>query len=235
MMAAAKRPKKLWYVLAVEPGRENRIRREIARQAALRDLKRDVGRVIVKHHTEERFSHRDGKWKPMRVKSYPGYVLINLRYTSETHHLIKSLGYLGVFGFLNLPPQLGGKRYPRKQKPERTPPKKWELEARNDWKPTPVSSVEVAFLILDEQAVNQEKKDRKKMIEKEPDEPKYAVGDEIEILTGTFMGFAGRVTRSLPSQDGQSLTVAITVMGRETKIGIGSGDVKKKGEEPHAN
>lgn len=226
-MMATKRVKKLWYVLAVEPGQDKKIRREIVRQSRIRDLTKDIGRIVVKHHLEER--QRNGKWVWMRVKSYPGYILINMRFTNETFHVINSLKRMGVFGFLNLPPQLGGKRYPRKEPMQNTPPKKWEIEMREDWKPTPVSSVEAGFLLLDETQVNKDKKARKKMkVEEEPAEPEYKEGDEVVVKEGTFLGCHGRVKKVVPSQDGATLTLEVTIMGRTTKIGVGSQDVERK-------
>lgn len=223
-----RRAKKLWYVLAVEPGQDNRIRREILRQAKIQGLEKEFGRIIVKHHIEERL--RNGKWVPCRVKSYPGYVLVHMRYGNETFHVVNSLKRIGVFGFLNMKPQLGGKRYPKREKPQNTPPKAWEIEAHEDWKPTPVASVEVGFLMLDEMAVNRKKKElkRKGTVMAEPVGPKYAVDDEVTVTTGTFAGCVGKVKRVVPSQDGQTLTVEIVLMGKATKVGLSSNDVERK-------
>lgn len=228
-MMATRRAKKEWFVLAVEPGQDKRVRREILRLVKIRSLEKEFGRIVIKHHLEER--HRNGKWVPCRVKSYPGYLFVQMRYANETFHVLESCKRYGAFGLLNLKPQLGGKRYPKKEKMQNTPAKKWEREAHEEWMPTSVPNIEMAFVLLNEMQVNKDKKELKKkgkIVTEEPAVPQYKVGDQVRIIVGTFVGFEGKVTRAQPSQDGQTLTVEILVMDRATKIGVSNNDVERK-------
>src|SRR5882757_8570900 len=51
---AAKKDRMLWYVLAVEPGRGIRVRKELVKRAKVQDLFHLVGRVFSPSKLEER-------------------------------------------------------------------------------------------------------------------------------------------------------------------------------------
>jgi transcription antitermination factor NusG len=236
---ATKRAKMLWYCISCEPGRDKRVRRELMRAYKLRGLEKEFGRVFIPHHIEEKPHPVTGVVGPRRVKSFPGYLLVNMRFTGDTFHLVKGLGRIGVFGFLDPPPQLGGRRYPKKEKMQRTPVKPWELEKRQDWKPCPIHPLEIAVLMEAEKRGIAVKKEHKKAmdraartavpVEAEPTGPRFEVGDGVRITEGMCKGLVGKVVKAAPSSygGGQVLTVHVLLLGKMTPVVVGNQHVEK--------
>ena len=91
-----------WYVLHAHSGHENRVRQNIEQRVKQHNLEEMVPQVLVP--SEEVAEVKGGKKRVSRRKSYPGYVFVQMRLSSDVWMLIKSTP--GVTGFL------GTKKHP---------------------------------------------------------------------------------------------------------------------------
>ena len=88
---------KRWYIVQVHSGFESKVKDSILEQAELKGLQDDFENILVP--TEEVIELRRGKKVTNHRKFFPGYILIKMRMSSETQHLVKSenrvAGFLG--------------------------------------------------------------------------------------------------------------------------------------------
>ncbi len=91
-----------WYVLHAHSGHENRVRQNIEQRVKQNALDEFVPQVLVP--SEEVAEIKGGKKRVSRRKSYPGYVFVQMRLSTDVWLLVKSTP--GVTGFL------GTKKHP---------------------------------------------------------------------------------------------------------------------------
>jgi transcriptional antiterminator NusG len=210
-------PKKLWYCLCVEAGKEKQIRKLITRQSRIENVK-GVGRIMIPTHKEER--RRSGQWVQMNIKSFPGYLIVHMHYNSDVHTLFESLERRGVYGLLPLKPRLDGFRFPRKEPKQKTPPKPWEIEVHEEWMPTALQSEEAALLLLR----SKEKKVKMRPIDIECP---FNIGDKVRVREGNFKDFEGEVRKTERCQDGWTVAVWVKIMGREVRLVMNSRELER--------
>ena len=89
-----------WYVVHVYSGFEKKVAQSILEQAKQAEMHEDIEQVLVP--TEEVVEMRRGSKVSSERKFFPGYVLVKMRMTDETWHLVKNTpkvtGFLGGRG-----------------------------------------------------------------------------------------------------------------------------------------
>ena len=87
---------KNWYAVHTYAGQEEKIKQNIERRVKAIGLDDRISRVIVP--TEEQTKVRNGKKVQVKVKPFPGYVLVEMEMDDETWHFIRQT--VGVTGFV---------------------------------------------------------------------------------------------------------------------------------------
>ena len=91
---------KLWYIVHVYSGFENKVAQSIREQVIAKGLGDQFEEVLVP--TEEVLEMRRGQKVSVERKFFPGYVMVNIELNDETWHLIKNTskvtGFLGGGG-----------------------------------------------------------------------------------------------------------------------------------------
>lgn len=84
-----------WFVLRVQSGREDTVRRGLEKRIKDMDLEDLIARVLV---PKESVSEIKGKRKRvLEKKLYPGYIFVEMKVTDETFHFIKETPGIGDF------------------------------------------------------------------------------------------------------------------------------------------
>ena len=84
-----------WYILKVASNREDSIRNTLLRRIRVAGLEEFFGDIVVP--VEMRTEFKNGKKKVVRVKLYPGYLVINMELNDDTWFLIRETGGIGDF------------------------------------------------------------------------------------------------------------------------------------------
>ena len=88
---------KQWYVVNTYSGHETKVKEKLEMRIQSMGMQNYIFRVIVPETTE--IEIKDGKQKEKTKKMFPGYVLVNMRMTSESWQLVKHtdrvLGFIG--------------------------------------------------------------------------------------------------------------------------------------------
>lgn len=91
---------KRWYVVHVYSGMEKSVHKALVERIERADLQEAFGRILVP--SEEVVEVKNGKKSITERRIYPGYVLVEMAFTDETWHLVKSTprvtGFLGGSG-----------------------------------------------------------------------------------------------------------------------------------------
>lgn len=208
----------LYYVLCVEPGEDEAVKRRLARKIKTEDMTDEIGLVLVPRHAEFRARKADGKPVRRAKKSTPGYLVLRMHFSDDSYLLIKSVP--GAWDLLPMKPVLNRMSYPKKDKPKKLAAKKSDLEAHYNWTPTALESEEAALILL-RHAARKEK-------------PKPAggaeVGDVVQIQGGMFDGMEGPVTEVAGEGEGAVYAVEVTVLGRAVRAEVGYWQFVKMGE-----
>ncbi|ADP66443.1 transcription antitermination protein NusG [Buchnera aphidicola str. TLW03 (Acyrthosiphon pisum)] len=89
--------KKRWYVLQAFSGFESRVAQSIREHVKLNQMEDLFGEVMVP--SQEVVEIRSGQRRKSEYKFFPGYVLIQMKMTDSTWHLIRNvpkvLGFIG--------------------------------------------------------------------------------------------------------------------------------------------
>lgn len=94
-----------WYIVHVYSGFENRVKLTLEEKIAASPFKNYFKEIIVP--TETVVELVQGKKKESSRKFYPGYILINMRLTDATWHLVSSASKVtGFLGSTNKPTPL---------------------------------------------------------------------------------------------------------------------------------
>lgn len=89
------KPEKKWYILKVQVGREDPIKRNLERRIAVSGLKECFDDILVP--TEKVAEIRGDKKRIVKRKLYPGYIMIQMAITDETRILVRETSGVGDF------------------------------------------------------------------------------------------------------------------------------------------
>ncbi|MDX2065861.1 MAG: transcription termination/antitermination protein NusG [Fimbriimonadaceae bacterium] len=96
---------KAWYAVHTIAGHENKVRQLLQKRAEHNRLwESDIFEILIP--TEREMTTRNGKRYEMDKKVFPGYILVQMMMSDETHDLVKRTS--GVTGFV----QSGNKPVP---------------------------------------------------------------------------------------------------------------------------
>lgn len=87
---------KQWYVLHTYSGYENKVKQNIEMRATSMKMEDNIFRVIVPE--EEQKETKDGKEKITTIKTFPGYVLIEMIMSDQAWYIVRNTP--GVTGFV---------------------------------------------------------------------------------------------------------------------------------------
>lgn len=86
-----------WYVIQAFSGFEQRVAQTLRERIKIHNMEDDFGEVLVPKEKVKEI--KDGKKRESERKFFPGYVLVQMRMTSETWQLVKHtdrvLGFIG--------------------------------------------------------------------------------------------------------------------------------------------
>ncbi len=84
-----------WFVLKVQTNRERSIRDNILKRIKIEGMEDYFGDVVIP--TEKVVETKGGKRRVREQKLFPGYMMIQMRLTDESWHLIRSTSGVGDF------------------------------------------------------------------------------------------------------------------------------------------
>ncbi len=84
-----------WYVLKVQTNRERTIRDTLLKRIRLEAMEEYFGEIRIP--TEKVVETKGGKRKVREQKLFPGYMMIQMRLTDESWHLVRSTSGVGDF------------------------------------------------------------------------------------------------------------------------------------------
>lgn len=79
---------KLWYVLHTYSGYENKVKTNLESRVSSMNMDNYIFRVIVPE--EEETKTKDGKAKTEMIKTFPGYVLVEMVMTDESWFVVRN-------------------------------------------------------------------------------------------------------------------------------------------------
>ena len=77
-----------WYVVHTYSGFEDKVKSSIEDKIKKKGLEDKITKILIP--TERVIELRSGKKKELDKKFYPGYILIEMRLSDETWHLVRS-------------------------------------------------------------------------------------------------------------------------------------------------
>ncbi len=84
-----------WYAVRVQSNKEDSVKRNMERRIELRGLQRKISQLVVP--TEKVAEIKNGKKRTRQVKTYPGYVLIEMFMDDETWAFVRETPGVGDF------------------------------------------------------------------------------------------------------------------------------------------
>lgn len=84
-----------WYAVRVQSNKEDSVKRNMDRRIEMRGLQRKVSQVVVP--TEKYTEIKNGRKRTRQVKTYPGYVLVEMIMDDETWAFVRETGGVGDF------------------------------------------------------------------------------------------------------------------------------------------
>ena len=88
---------KKWYIIHTFSGQEHKIAERISTKLEIAGLTHQVGEIFVP--TEDVMEVKGGKRKVSTRTFFPGYILMNMEYSSQLWHIIRRTN--GVTGFIS--------------------------------------------------------------------------------------------------------------------------------------
>jgi transcriptional antiterminator NusG len=85
----------VWFAVRVQSNKEESVKRNMDRRIELRGLQRKIVQVVVP--TEKIAEIKNGKRRTRQVKTYPGYVLVEMLMDDETWAFVRETGGVGDF------------------------------------------------------------------------------------------------------------------------------------------
>ncbi|WP_020471210.1 transcription termination/antitermination protein NusG [Zavarzinella formosa] len=93
--AAATANKKKWYVVKVQSGREDSIKKALDRGVKIGNLEQYISNILVP--VEKITEVRDGKRRIKKMKKFPGYLFVECEYNEHTLYLFRETNGVGDF------------------------------------------------------------------------------------------------------------------------------------------
>lgn len=93
--ATATANKKHWYVVKVQSGREDSIKKALDRGIKIGNLEQYISNILVP--VEKITEVRDGKRRVKKIKKYPGYLFVECDYNEHTLYLFRETNGVGDF------------------------------------------------------------------------------------------------------------------------------------------
>lgn len=87
--------KKKWYVVKVQSGREDSIKKALDRGVKIGNLEHFISNILVP--VEKITEVRDGKRRVKKLKKFPGYVFVECEYNEHTVYLFRETNGVGEF------------------------------------------------------------------------------------------------------------------------------------------
>jgi len=84
-----------WYAVRVQSNKEDTVKRNMERKIELRGLQKKILQVVVP--TEKVAEIKNGKKRTRQVKTYPGYVLVEMFMDDETWAFVREIAGVGDF------------------------------------------------------------------------------------------------------------------------------------------
>ncbi|MEZ6056139.1 MAG: transcription termination/antitermination protein NusG [Planctomycetaceae bacterium] len=84
-----------WYVLKVQTNRERSIKDSLVRRIKMEGMQEFFKEILIP--TEKVVETKGGKRKVREQKLYPGYMMVEMRLTDESWHLVRSTNGVGDF------------------------------------------------------------------------------------------------------------------------------------------
>src|SRR5437762_13073663 len=79
---------KKWYVIHTYSGHENKVKTNLEKAIHAAMLEEQFGQILVA--TEDFVEMKDGKRKTSKRKTFPPHVLIQMRLSDETRHIVQN-------------------------------------------------------------------------------------------------------------------------------------------------
>ncbi len=158
-----------WFVVHTYSGYEKLVVENIKKVIKSQNFGNLIKDAIVP--TEKVKELRNGKFKEVEKKLFPGYVIVKMIFNNESWFAIKNVK--GVTGFVGDP-----------------------------YNPNSLSQSEIDELGIEKHTVNVD----------------YKVGDVVNIVSGSFEGFSGKVEEI--NKDTSKVRVVVSVFGRNTPIEV---------------
>ncbi len=90
------KPRRLWYAIQCQPGKETKARAAIRRQSKIDDLGHLIGRMIIPIVKSLNFK-TGGETKVSKQTKFPGYLFVQLAYTEDVIVMMKQVREVGGF------------------------------------------------------------------------------------------------------------------------------------------
>ena len=193
-----------WYVLCVEPGKENKVRAELLKKAKILGLYPHIYKTaIVPVLREVEARAKDGKPVMVEKIKYDGYIFLNMEWCDEVRDLVDKAKY--TFGLL--PHRPNEPKLPPNKQPSKAQIQ--EFERWVNWEPTGLDSTEAARLLLEQQSVFKKKV---------PPPAKYSTGELVRIVdkNSAFAKLEGKIVVG----DDDSLNIYVTILGKEMPVTV---------------
>jgi transcription termination/antitermination protein NusG len=192
-------PKKRWYVVKIQSGREDSIRNNVERRIKQDNLEQYVARVLVP--VEKVTEVRDGKRRVKKLKKYPGYLFVECEFNEHVLYLFRETSGVGDF--------VGGaaSRAMQLQKP-----------------PQPMTDVEVQRMLSDqEEFIGEKGKEAASAVEETKGKVKLAfeIGDSVKVRDGMFANMEGPV-KDILDRDSPTpkVKVVLQIWGRPVEVDL---------------
>jgi transcriptional antiterminator NusG len=86
---------KWWYTLQVQPGKEDRVRKDLKRQSRIEDLDQLILRILIPRQPVDVL--RKGEPQIHKKKLYPGYLFCQMLLNDETFYLLRGIQHFWGF------------------------------------------------------------------------------------------------------------------------------------------
>ncbi len=97
--------RKIWYVVHVYSGYEERVRKNLLERIKSMDAAGDISQIVIP--TEEEIEVRNGQRRSVTKKILPGYILVQMRMSDLSWHIVRNTpGVTGFVGSGNRPTPL---------------------------------------------------------------------------------------------------------------------------------
>ena len=94
-----------WYVIHTYSGYENKVKTNLEQRIRSMDAQDQIFQVIIP--TEDEIEVKDGQRRTVAKKVFPGYILVDMKLTDQSWHVVRNTpGVTGFVGSANKPTPL---------------------------------------------------------------------------------------------------------------------------------